>query len=252
MRTTAALAQGTPSCSYLVFSSFDTDRFDICLSDYSSDFYSTNCFASRLSVQRVLSFLWFFIFFWRHGTSLIDRCFDSRRLILLCISVGLVYLLDFYFAIGLLLFLNVCFILDLMSSSQVYERVYKRFVLVTSVCFLAVCLKGNFPISRVELLHQDQQAPLYEWVRTHTDKDALFVVPVDRVTQFRLFAQRAILIDWKGCPYFPSEYDVWLKRLQDVTASTELSARRMRDQGYRKWMLRVLNSCQIHTMSNIS
>ncbi len=182
----------------------------------------------------LLSFLCFLFFSGGMGQVLIDRCFDSRRLILLCISVGLVYLLDFYFAIGLLLFLNVCFILDLMSSSQVYERVYKRFVLVTSVCFLAVCLKGNFPISRVELLHQDQKAPLYEWVRTHTDKDALFVVPVDRVTQFRLFAQRAILIDWKGCPYFPSEYDVWLKRLQDVTASTELSARRMRDQGYRK------------------
>lgn len=183
----------------------------------------------------LLSFLCFLFFAGGLGQVLIDRCFDLRRLVLLCISVGLVYLLDFYFAVGLLLFFNICFILDLMSSSQVYERVYKIFVLVTSVCFLAICLKGNFPISRDALLHQGQKASLYEWIRTHTDKDALFVVPVDRMTQFRLFAQRAILIDWKGFPlYSPNESDVWLKRLQDVTASTELGARKIRDQGYRK------------------
>lgn len=183
----------------------------------------------------LLSFLCFLFFAGGIGQVLVDRCFDSRRLILLCIGVGLVYLLDFYFSVELLLFLNVCFILDLMSNTQVYERVYKRFVLVTSVCFLAVCLKGNFPISRDALLHQGQKSSLYEWIRTHTDKDALFVVPVDRMTQFRLFAQRAIVIDWKGFPlYSPNESDIWLKRLQDVTASTELSARRMRDQGYRE------------------
>ncbi|MYB57894.1 MAG: hypothetical protein F4X51_16005 [Gemmatimonadetes bacterium] len=182
----------------------------------------------------LLSFLCFLFFAGGIGQVLIDKNFDSRRLVLLCISVGLVYLLDFYFAIGLLLFLNVCFILDLMSSTQVYERVYKMFILLISVCFLAFSLQSNFPISRTELLHQGQKASLYKWVRTHTDKDALFVVPVDRMTQFRLFAQRAIVIDWKGCPYFPSEYDVWLKRLQDVTGSTELGVRKMRDQGYRE------------------
>ncbi len=183
----------------------------------------------------LLSFLCFLFFAGGMGQVLIDRCFDLRRLVLLCIGVGLVYLLDFYFAIGLLLFLNLCFILDLMSSTQVYERVYKMFIILVSVCFLAFSLQSNFPFSRDALLHQGQKASLYEWVRAHTDKDALFVVPVDRVTQFRLFAQRAIVIDWKGFPlYSPNESDVWLKRLQDVTASTELSTRRMRDQGYRK------------------
>lgn len=153
----------------------------------------------------LLSFLCFLFFAGGIGQVLIDRRFDSLRLILLCIGVGLVYLLNFYFAVGLLLFLNVCFILDLMSNTQVYERVYKIFVLVTSVCFWAFSLQSNFPISRAALLHQGQKASLYEWIRTHTDTDALFVVPVDRMTQFRLFAQRAIVIDWKGCPYFPNE-----------------------------------------------
>ena len=53
------------------------------------------------------------------------------------------------------------------------------------------------------------------WVRDHTPKDAVFLVPPDEES-FRVHARRAIVVNFKGVPQLSGELPAWRDRLQDV------------------------------------
>jgi hypothetical protein len=60
------------------------------------------------------------------------------------------------------------------------------------------------------------------WVRENTSKDAIFITPPEK-EDFRLYAERAIVADYKACPYLPKDVFVWKERLSDLTASDPLT-----------------------------
>lgn len=56
---------------------------------------------------------------------------------------------------------------------------------------------------------------LAEWARKNTPKDAVFLVPPDEES-FRVHAQRAIVVNFKGVPQLSAELPEWRDRLQAV------------------------------------
>jgi hypothetical protein len=57
---------------------------------------------------------------------------------------------------------------------------------------------------------------LYEWARTTTPTDAVFLVPPD-LMRFRLVARRAIYVDFKSPPLEPDGLIEWHHRLRQIT-----------------------------------
>ena len=60
------------------------------------------------------------------------------------------------------------------------------------------------------------ETELYAWMRLHTPKDALFLTPPE-IDKVRFQSQRAIVADWKSCPFLPDEVLEWHQRMKDVT-----------------------------------
>ncbi len=60
------------------------------------------------------------------------------------------------------------------------------------------------------------EADMYAWIRANTPKDAVFLTP-PQLERFRLLGERAIVVDWKGSAYVPSELVEWYRRLEDVS-----------------------------------
>jgi hypothetical protein len=62
-----------------------------------------------------------------------------------------------------------------------------------------------------------------QWARDpdHTPTDAVFVVPPSEEA-FRLKAQRAIVVNFKGLPPFSEQLPEWRDRLEDVLAVNDL------------------------------
>jgi hypothetical protein len=60
------------------------------------------------------------------------------------------------------------------------------------------------------------ETELYDWMRLHTPKDALFLTPPS-VDNLRFVSQRAIVVDWKSCPFLPDDVLEWHQRMKDVT-----------------------------------
>jgi hypothetical protein len=60
-----------------------------------------------------------------------------------------------------------------------------------------------------------------DWIRTHTPTDAVFLVPPGE-QEFRLRAERAIVVNYKCVPQVSTEVDEWRSRLQAVLRSSDL------------------------------
>ncbi len=71
----------------------------------------------------------------------------------------------------------------------------------------------------LDMMPQDQMnyVALCNWVRdpSNTPRDAIFIVPPQEQV-FRLYAQRAIVVNLKGVPQLSSELKEWRTRLRDV------------------------------------
>ena len=71
----------------------------------------------------------------------------------------------------------------------------------------------------LDMMPQDQMnyVALCNWVRdpSNTPRDAIFIVPPQEQV-FRLYAQRAIVVNLKGVPQLSSELKEWRTRLHDV------------------------------------
>ena len=58
------------------------------------------------------------------------------------------------------------------------------------------------------------EALLYDWSRSHSPRDSVFVVPPD-MGGFRLGAERAVVVDFKCMPILPADTLEWARRMAD-------------------------------------
>jgi hypothetical protein len=83
---------------------------------------------------------------------------------------------------------------------------------------------------QVRVLPEDDAAylRLCQWAQRNTPVDAIFLVPPEEQS-FRLHAQRAIVVNFKGVPQLNAEIVEWRQRLMDVLAMEDLSALQGKD-----------------------
>lgn len=60
------------------------------------------------------------------------------------------------------------------------------------------------------------ETEMYAWIRQSTPKDAIFLTP-PLLERFRLFTERAIVVDWKASAIVPGELVEWYQRLEAVS-----------------------------------
>ena len=67
-----------------------------------------------------------------------------------------------------------------------------------------------------------QERSLYNWVK-NSDPTSKFLIPPG-LGNFRLNAERAIIVDWKSTPYLPDELIEWYERIQDVSGEKNITS----------------------------
>lgn len=70
--------------------------------------------------------------------------------------------------------------------------------------------------SQVSLNDRGDRNALYDWVRSHTDSEAVFAIPPSW-GDFRLLAERAVVVDHKAAPPVGSDLLEWADRIRSVT-----------------------------------
>jgi len=90
-------------------------------------------------------------------------------------------------------------------------------LIIAGLVIGAVVQKGKGML--LDFMPQDQMdyVALCNWARNpaNTPRDAIFIVPPQEQV-FRLYAQRAIVVNLKGVPQLSSELKEWRGRLHDV------------------------------------
>jgi hypothetical protein len=106
-------------------------------------------------------------------------------------------------------------------------------VCVLFLTVLGAALSGHHRTARFSLIFpvpvasEDQ---VFEWARS-TATDSLFLVPPS-LTSFRLFGERAVIVDWKANPILPGEVVEWHGRLETISGRSGFRTLRELDDGY--------------------
>lgn len=79
-------------------------------------------------------------------------------------------------------------------------------------------------IGLIQILDEDDKnyLKLCEFVKQNTPRDAIFLVPPNE-SMFRVFAQRAIVVNFKCVPQLNAELPAWRDRLQDVLGIADIT-----------------------------
>jgi hypothetical protein len=81
------------------------------------------------------------------------------------------------------------------------------------------------------LVPPEAECDLYRWAKAETPRDAVFVVPLD-LERFRLRAERAVVVDWKGFPYRARDAEEWYRRIVRVSGVPDPAAKEEVLDGY--------------------
>jgi hypothetical protein len=95
-----------------------------------------------------------------------------------------------------------------------------RAMLAVYACWLfGLVASRGIPVNvGLEHLYQDSWGKMCRWIQNNTPPQSVFLAPPDRET-FRLLAQRAVIVDFKACPYREQDVQSWLRRMNDLTGT---------------------------------
>ena len=99
------------------------------------------------------------------------------------------------------------------------ERLVAAIATVAGVAVIAACIvRGPYFGIYVHPVEEPAYLAACDWVRANTPPDAVFLVPPHE-QEFRLRAQRAIVVNYKCVPQLSGELPAWRDRLGDVLAT---------------------------------
>lgn len=87
----------------------------------------------------------------------------------------------------------------------------------------------------------DSEHTLYQWAKTNTNKDSVFLTS-PALYNFRLHAQRAVIVDKKSTPILGSEMLEWYHRIEVVSGIRKVKTLKDAINGYSKMNLEHLDS----------
>jgi hypothetical protein len=107
--------------------------------------------------------------------------------------------------------------------SDRFRGSHPRWRLWTAVAPLLLITLGFVPVvkvgldgSHIAIRTSEGRQRLYTWARTETAEHSVFVIPPDW-SDFRLVAQRAVVVDWWAVPRHPRDRLEWGRRMSGVT-----------------------------------
>ncbi|MGH7177703.1 MAG: DUF6798 domain-containing protein, partial [Tepidisphaeraceae bacterium] len=113
--------------------------------------------------------------------------------------------------------------------ATLYRRRARGWILLTSAAALvALTVAGWNRFQGFGMTPEQQDSDymhLCDWARDplNTPLDAVFLVPPQE-TAFRLYAQRAIVVNFKHVPHLPGEIAQWWRTLSDVIGTDDVSS----------------------------
>lgn len=179
-----------------------------------------------------LSFFWpipFAVAYWwrRRDEPVVNRTrqIEGFLIFLLCIATtgaGLWYMSETLVQLSLWRFSVFVKLLTCVGAAMLFMTWLKRERLTTVVCAIAGCAiivaclvrgpyLGFFRIPKDDAKY----LAACDWIRDHTPREAVFLVPPDE-QEFRLRAQRAIVVNYKCVPQLSGELPAWRERLQQI------------------------------------
>jgi len=113
---------------------------------------------------------------------------------------------------------------DGLTSALKWERAEVITTMVLGLLLMLACLRDGPYLGLFEIAYDDPQYnAMCDWARQHTPANAIFIVPPNE-QDFRLRAERAIVVNFKAVPQLSGELPQWRDRLQDVLDLRNLSS----------------------------
>jgi hypothetical protein len=88
---------------------------------------------------------------------------------------------------------------------------------------IAVSWRNSIGLTQIDSPADEQYLSLCAWAKRNTPTSAIFLVPPDE-SEFRYYAQRAIVVNFKAVPQLSSELREWQTRLKEVLGVDDLHA----------------------------
>ena len=80
---------------------------------------------------------------------------------------------------------------------------------------------------------QRAELELYDWAKRETSLDSIFLTPVN-MRDFRLWAERGVIVDWKSMPLHPDGVLEWYRRHAVISGKKEWKSLQELKQGYKE------------------
>jgi len=145
------------------------------------------------------------------------------------IPLGLFYKLRLHRAIELLNIIQVIFI-----GNFIYKLIHKRkwiAIVIPILLVLPLLFSGYTGVYFEEAKHRITSSPigrfeypeieqtLYSYIQNNTPEDAVFLIPSD-MKNFRLGANRAVVVSWKAHPFGDEGIYEWYNRIENLKYKT--------------------------------
>ena len=131
-------------------------------------------------------------------------------------KIGVPVRAGFDVEVGLGLWCVALFVLLLIHAGgarlHAYLFVVASIVTMTTLAQVTFEYYSNSPSFEVE---DTGRRELYAWIRQNTATNALFMIP-PLMSDFRVYAGRSVIADWKTSPVIPEETVAWYERMEDL------------------------------------
>lgn len=89
--------------------------------------------------------------------------------------------------------------------------------LFVSILITALIISSMLFFMQIDIHNQKSEYDIcYQWIQNNTENESIFLIPVN-IDDFRLGANRAVVVDWKAFPFKDAAMLEWYSRINDVT-----------------------------------
>jgi len=147
-------------------------------------------------------------------------------------SISLYFVISSYFYkiyLKILLILTWLLIFSFIVLSQIIiPKLIKtnKILVISLLCMLLIAIiVGVYSDVQIKEQQKDfNKLDAYEWIRLNTPEDAVFIIP-PYIEDFRLGANRAIIVDFKAFTFKDQSIIEWRSRIADVTNNIKFKFR---------------------------
>jgi len=137
------------------------------------------------------------------------------RLTPILILLMYIYIVNLFYQIYVSKTLNIA-----NKINNIYEKISNLFndnKNLTNLVIVIIIIINVFLITEVNYSPiENQRTETYSWIKNNTMNNSVFLIP-PTIEDFRLGANRAIVVDWKAFPFNDESVLEWRERIEDIS-----------------------------------